>query len=375
MMAPRLFAALLMLIALPVAAIAQEPPPKPWEGVWRGTVGTYPVVVCLQEDGLGTPRGAYYYLSKKVPIPLVFDKATGIWKEDTAKDQRPAPAWQLNPPVGDQLGGQWRREGRKDQRELPVVLTRVIAENGDFCGSKAFMAPRLGPIRIVRKSAKTNGLAYEVIRYDVGPQFETVDIRSFALIPKLAGDAAINRAVALDPLQAESKADFASCLSGAISNLGMDGDFSLGVTPEAVAGDYLAATEASGTYCGGAHPETYEAYRTFDRRTGQEIDLWIWLVPRAATPDEPPSAGVREIVKALRNLALRQLPPMEGECRDTIRDTDYWSVSLSSAGLGFTPSLPHVAAACENSAVLSWAALAPWLSARGKAAAARIMRR
>jgi len=101
----RLVATLLALIALSCAALAKDAPPKPWEGVWRGTLGAYPVVACLQENGLGMRQGAYYYLSKKVPIPLSFDKTAGVWQEGAGQPKGAGPLWSLSPSAGDHLNG------------------------------------------------------------------------------------------------------------------------------------------------------------------------------------------------------------------------------------------------------------------------------
>ena len=373
MILPRFLAALLALLALPGLASAQDDPPRPWEGVWRGTIGAYPVTACLQRDGLGTPKGAYYYLTKRVPIRLEFDEASGTWHEDSAREHHDAPTWSLSPAAQDRLGGTWHQEGR----ELPVALARVAIEaDASPCGARAFMAPRLGTVTITRAPHRQAGLEYDTLTYNVGAQFESVAISSFALKPALPGDTAINRAVALDPLKPGSEADFAECLSGSIDSLGMDGDFSLSLDPQAVAGEYLSVLVSNGYFCGGAHPDAFDVYRVFDRRDGREIDLWSWLGPRATVAtSEPPDGPTREMAPALRRLALRHLASMDRECRDVVRDTEWWSIGLVDKGISFAPSLPHVAQACGDNAVVPWKALAPWLSAQGKAAQARMARK
>jgi hypothetical protein len=355
----------LAMLAAPLAQ-AQEAPP-PWEGVWRGTIGAYPVVACLARDGLGEGRGAYYYLSKRSILRLQAGTGEGRWQEDAA-EHKSAPVWKLNAPSGSALAGTWSDGAGRD---LPVAMTRVAYVHDEgACGSRAFMAPRLGPVKIVRKAAVKGGLAYEALNYDVGSQFETVAIDGFALVQKMPGDAAINRAVALDPLKPENEADFATCLSGGIRSLGMDGDFSISAAPAPVPGDFLAVTTQIGYYCGGPHPDAFTRDRAFDRRSGAEIALWRWIAPPALRAGTGPT---RELAAKLRALVLRRYPSGDAECRNPVRDNAYWGAALTASGLSYTPQLPHVVAACAETAKLSWRALAPFLSAEGKAGLRRII--
>ena len=359
-----LISAIVALIGAPLAQ-AQEAPL--WESVWRGTIGQYPVVACLARDGLGEGRGAYYYLSKRSILRLQAGTGEGRWQEDAA-EHKSAPAWKLNAPSGSALSGTWSDGAGRD---LPVAMTRVAygADEG-ACGSRAFMAPRLGPVKIGRKAAMKAGLAYEALNYDVGDQFDGVSINSFALVPKLAGDAAINRAVALDPLKPEGKADFAACLSGSIQSIGMDGDFSLDIAPAPVPGDYLAAQLSQSYSCGGAHPDAFTQDSVYDRRSGAEIALWRWIAPSALRAG---TGSARELAPKLRTLVLLKSPRSDAECRDVVRQNNSWGIGLTAFGLAFTPQLPHAVAACADTTKLGWNALAPFLSAMGKAGVRRIL--
>ena len=49
--------AALTLLATPPAA--QDAPLPPWDGVWKGTIGGLPVMVCLQKGGGDWSLGSY----------------------------------------------------------------------------------------------------------------------------------------------------------------------------------------------------------------------------------------------------------------------------------------------------------------------------
>lgn len=354
-----ILAFLAVLMAAPVAA---QDAPRAWEGVWKGTVGTYPVVVCLSRDGAGRGRGAYYYLSRKQPLHLDPGEREGSWLEEAA-EHRNAPQWSISPVGSAALTGTWSDGG---SRTLPVTLARVAYEaDTDPCGSTAFIAPRLGPVRRTSKPAK----GYDIVAWDVGPQFADVSIEGFALRPELPGDAAINRKAAVDPLAADGPADFVGCMKGSLESSGRDGSFDFAQVPTKVRGDYLSVEQTNGYDCGGVHPDAFTVYRTFDRRTGEEIALWSWLA-RSATGEQ--ADDTRMLSKPLRTLVLRRMRPV-GDCREAVLAAEYWRIGLADDGLRFSPSLPHVVAACADDAVVPWQALAPMLSATGKAAMQRIV--
>lgn len=95
------------------------------EGVWRGTIGTVPIVVCLDET---MPHGSYYYLSNRKLIDLVKNgdksneliesvestnsvapKITGFWADLRVDNKRLVGNWSSN-------------DGAK---KSPINLTRI----------------------------------------------------------------------------------------------------------------------------------------------------------------------------------------------------------------------------------------------------------
>ena len=121
------------------------------------------------------------------------------------------------------------------------------------------------------------------------------------------------------------------------------------LTPAMVSRAFLAVEENSGTYCGGAHPNYYTVDHTFDRQTGEEIDLFDWIgEPRIDGEDST-------LRRALRALVVARWPAdAEAECREMAEDTEYWSLGLAREGLVFRPDFPHVATACEEPVTVEW---------------------
>ena len=352
---------------LSAAAGADEPAAPAWDGVWQGTIGALPVRACLQQGGGDYAVGAYFYLSQNKVIRLNHDGA-GSWSEHPGFQDASTGAWQIAPgPAG--LSGTWQSGGKA----LPIALTRVaIGQSDSACSSRAFMAPRLRAVTQTRKPARENGITFTRITYHPAPWFQDVSITSFAFARSRPGDAAINTALQLDPNLPDGEADYAGCYSGQIGSLGIDGDFGYAITPSAIGPGFLTVGINSDTLCGGAHPNSYYFWRSYDRVTGKPINFARWFAgPDLADPAQDGDTSL-PIPPALRRAAVRRMTFDEPECRDAVVSSDYWFVGLTAAGVRFTPSLPHVAMACTDDAVIPFAAVARYLTAAGKADLARL---
>jgi hypothetical protein len=357
----------LVLPAAMLGALPAQGATPPWHGVWQGTIGTLPVRACLQQRGGDYSNGSYYYLRQLKPISLQHED-NGTWTEHVGGGEAVSGTWTIAV-SGARLSGQWR--GGKTS--LPIELARVAipAAEEDPCGSDAFVAPRVRPIRVTTKPASKAGLAYAEQTYLVGPSFEDVSITSFSYPATRPGDAAINAALRLDPAKPESDADYLGCMKGQLGSLGTDGDFAFSYEPALVTPEFLSVAVNTGGSCGGAHPSTSNTHLTFDRTTGKKADLQLWFNARALEPDE----GLRPLTPALKALVMKYFPTEAGadaDCRGAVAGSDYWDLAIHRRGIAFTPSLPHVAQACTDTAVVPFGELAPFLSPAGQNGAARL---
>ena len=263
------------LFAAPVHA--QEGPQHPWAGVWQGTIGSLPVRVCLSSrDGkLGT--GSYYYVASLVPLRLQPNGETGTLSESKTVGDDESARWQLAMAGTARLSGQWRQL----TRTLPVSLSRVpfTANDDGPCASDAFLAPRIQSVGVASSAVTAKGIGYDRLVYIVGKAFATVAMESFALAEALPGDRAINAALRLNPATPDGDGDFLSCMRQSLSMAGVDGDYAVNLGPAMIAREFVSASVSVDWYCGGAHPDGSTRHRTFDRRSGEEVDLTSWLSP------------------------------------------------------------------------------------------------
>ena len=361
----RWLAALPALLLVAVPAAAQDKPA--WVGVWAGKVGTYPVRLCIDVVGDAPARGAYYYLSQLEPIAITERDGEGGWVEQGSED--PDALWSFSEQTGERLRGTWTR----GNRSLPFELTTVAWTEGEWggpCSSLEFMEPRFDADigEIVSERALLGSWAYTKHVYRPPPHFaEEVTIESFGYPAQQPGDAEINTILTAGHLPRGLDAHFLECIGGAISSVGADGFFEEKLAPTMISRDFLTVEESSGTYCGGAHPSYYVVDHTFDRQSGEELDLFDWIgAPSSA--DE-----VSLISEPLRALAVARWPAdAEEECRQLAEETEYWSLGLAEEGLIFRPDFPQVATACEEPVTVEWQALAPFLDAEGRAGLARL---
>ena len=252
------------LLASP--ALAEAPPPA-WEGVWRGTVGTLPVMACLNNNGGEFSRGSYYYLSKMQPIALEH-AANGSWSEHGEGGEKVTGTWTVAPRAGGGLSGEWR----SGARTLPITLTRVATGSTDDgpCGSVGYIAPRISPVRQAAKPASKGGFSYSEVTYNVGPHFEGVTISSFSYPATQPGDRAINAMLRLDPAKPADPANFVACMQGALGNSGTDGDFAFSYAPGFVGRNFLSVAVDEGGDCG----DTFVLASTRQQHTsGQCVNL------------------------------------------------------------------------------------------------------
>ncbi|WP_088309485.1 hypothetical protein [Novosphingobium sp. B 225] len=365
----RLFALLAALVLVPSAAQAAEAPLL--DGVWKGTIGTLPVRVCLMDVNASSPRGSYYYLSQMKPIALEKPDGNKGWLEQTGAKAR----WSITLAGANKVTGSWTT----GDRTLPVSLTRVaMGDDGELdgaCWSDAFMAPRIIPTRLVASPVKAGKLAYSKLKLEVGKWFEEVDIATFQIPVQRPGDKAINLALRalIDPKQ--GRADYASCLQGNLGLSGTDGEMSLAAEPSFVSAEWIDVQIDEGNYCGGAHPNYSSSHMVYDRASGKEVQLAQWLAPKgmSAKWDAGAKYWDTRLLEPLRKLVLAAMPPIEeADCQSAVAEAESWDLALTPKGITFTPFLPHAMLACADDAELTFAQLAPYLSPAGKAGVARM---
>lgn len=363
----RLLALCLLLSGWVAAAAAQDD--LPWAGVYRGTIGRYPVVACFDRWPGGKGKGAYYYLSQLRPIALRGPDPFTDWREG---DDAKGPEWRLDRSDGIRVSGTWH----DGVRRLPIALSRVADGGEGFspCAADAFIAPRVGKIDFTRTRQGLGSFAFDRLTMVAPRAFPDVSIVGMDFVSTEPGDEAIRALLGAMMPQGEVSDEYVQCMAGSLGSLGIDGDYSREVIPSFANRELLGVWSTNGSFCGGAHPSYWTEYFVFDRQSGARLDPRLWFGPDGFADD---GYGSLLIQPALRDLVMTHWPhdpDGDSECRDFVSDFEYWSVGIDPDGLGFQPDVPHVATACGEYVTVGWDELAPFLNAAGKAIRARAER-
>lgn len=247
-----------VVCSLAGAANAQSDAPRPWSGVWQGTVGAAKVRACF---GRASERdqGAYYYLRRLQLIGLESEgtgKSGQTWTErDPAGESKNAPRWTLSAGPGGMLRGNWSRNGSS----LPVRLRRVTYLQADEaenpCGGMTFQVPRVVEPTVARTPATLDGVRYTKLVAKVGDHFGA-DIETFELPAALSGAARINAELAktLPRLGGREPPGYLDCAMNSAGSFGEGGEFRDSVEPDLITRRWLVSHEIETGFCGGAHP-------------------------------------------------------------------------------------------------------------------------
>ena len=375
--------ALLAALLLAAPASAQETPA--WLGVWEGKVGTYPVRLCIDAWGGQAARGAYYYLSRLEPIAVTEQDGEGGWIELGPGGSEQA-RWEFSEQAGARLRGTWRQGNRR----LPFALTPVAWTTDEElgpCGSFAFLGPRMTGGEVLSERAELDGWRYSAQSYRPPAHFaEEVFLESFTFSPEQPGDRPILAELAKGLPTGSHVAPHLQCMGDNITVHGADGYYSTASKPTLVTPDWLNTFDNYDIYCGGAHPSHGFFHRTFDRRSGVQVNLARWL--NDAAVEHQDVGGTQEgydlIRPALRSLIVAHDPDIpfadedpaaeayDQSCLELVEGQEFWTFGLSRQGMLFVPSVPHVAGPCMATFEVPWPKLEPFLSDEGRAGLARL---
>jgi len=346
-----------------------------WNGVWRGTVGTSAIQVCLQKRDYGG-RGAYYYMRHlKIitldPIDPPAGKDLVTWTENGVPDQPgKGPLWHITSVKSGRLNGVWEGNGKS----LPIALTAVPLksdDNGETCGSMAFSLPRFVKPVITTKPAKVDGIAYTRVLADPGEAYADSSFETFQLAGNTPAIRRVNAELYKDVPTDPQHAQYFDCSMNALAS-GWDGSQTSELSPETLTPGFMVEADSESWDCGGAHPDGGTTYTTWDLKTGTKIDLYSLFTKAALTRTEHNKGTANaytttDYAAPFKAMIAAAVPLADDECKEPVTTADYWSIRLTRDGMAFTPHLPHVVAACIDDGVIPYAKLAPYLTPAGKA--------
>ncbi|QWP78752.1 hypothetical protein J5226_10285 [Lysobacter sp. K5869] len=356
-----------LLLALPLCAQAE---------VWRGTIGTLPIALKLDDEKGPDVYGQYFYFKHLRDLELEGkrDERGVLHLQVRSRDEEAATErWELSEKAGA-LEGQWT----SGKRSLPIRLQRVdlkalragrdgerYRRAGDDVS--AFDALRIGELAL--EKSKTQQFQGHSLQWWREPRSgaELFTVESGIEAPARARVNGLLKQrlwrTAIDALQ---------CTSAPNS------DFDLTVTPRLLDRRFLSLSLMTSYYCGGAHPDFGDSPLTIDVRSGRELALEdiLWLgkgePPRSAGNGDYESPGYKRLneyrestlvpwtVKTLTRLHPDEMaPPAKEDEGCNYADPGVWGTSiwyLTAEGLYLGPYFARVARACEYP---DWS-LVPW---------------
>jgi alpha-tubulin suppressor-like RCC1 family protein len=354
-----------------------EPPPVlpriARYGLWQGTIGTQSMIVRLAPTACDA---RYYYQKHLLDISLTEkERRQGrLWKESQSTDNEATWTFSTLSTDGITLTGEW--VSRDGKRRLPIRLgllaltPAVEGEDGKLrydCGvhNKAFDAPRIAHARKERKLARSDTLfqgadgSYRYRKVSVlGEHIQGFTLSDPSHTPRLGQT--------LENWESESISQFYGCAFGIAGREGVTTpDFTRELAPLFWSARLLVLRENYSNYCGGAHPNGVESvYRVWDMIEDRPIEVWKWI----KGSDNTSHISSKRLLKLLAANYSRGNETGDDSCADALEGTQYYSMYPQTAGMVFSPSLPHVIQACEADIEIPWTRMRPFLSLSGQKA-------
>jgi len=344
-------------------------------GVWRGSIGDSKVMVCLERpDTLNDSM--YYYLRHGFSIQLhANDNSGATWNEASPRERvpdwsKPVAVWTLQAPAGDIMDGTW--SAAEGSRKAPIRLTRV-ADAGKSLGTGcaavddsparlAFNAPRVAAQKLEVKQA--GGFRYVSA---LGGNVSMTELP--ASLSHAEGFNATMRAWLADKI-----AGYYECASSSFDGIP---DYSETYEIDLLSPPWLIARHNWSGFCGGAHPSSEADYTTWNMATGKTVNPWdfikgsYWDYIKEVNHCESADTCLRRPPARLGAIIAARFrhDTDQADCADAIDENlNYLQLHPEKTGLVFSTTFAHVIQACDEDIELPWKMLAPFLTAKGKAA-------
>ncbi len=337
-MVRRLVFFLLQLMPLTVLAGAASP-----QGVWHGTVGTKTIVACFNKGSPWTAYGSYYYMDHLKPIALHAGEKDPYWHEEGDTG-----LWELTTPVNGAVAGTWRNG--KTGKSLSIRLTLVDGDDDESaCARDSFNShlekrPKIEEGKTVQFSP---GRSYRKLRF-AGQ--ETVEL--FGPDPALNQ---LNSQLKLDQSK-EALGGFFQQRREFLGRVGYPAVDERHTEPTYWDSNFISI-EFYLWLAGEGRSGISNEYRTWNSRTGEEVDLWTWLGSSHDNATLPPK---------LKKYLYRSVKEESAECANGYRGQGVYTLTLHKEGLHIEEDA--WGDGCEKAFVIPYRKLGPFLSSTGKQA-------
>ena len=322
--------------------------PLPPQGVWAGHVGENAIVACFNEGSQWTTYASYYYIHQLQPITLHTRESNRLWHESDAG------TWELSAPDNGVVTG--LRSDKKTKETIPIKLRYVDGSDDKTACARDSYNTRLEttpPVETSERKIFSPGRSYRTLRF-AGQ--ETIKLFGTDL-----AIGSINLELKLDQSKEAISSYFRQRREflGRVGYPGVDDQRTEPIYWDAKFITVRFAFWAAGEGRGGA----YSDHRTWDARTGHQIDLWQWIGASSAAPKLPPK------LEKLLYKDMKQTP----ECIGGYRGQGIFTLKLAKSGLIFEEDA--WGEGCEKVFFVSYDKLRPFLSPEGRRAVGLALRK
>ncbi|MDR2219148.1 MAG: hypothetical protein LBE24_01020 [Methylobacillus sp.] len=354
--------------------------------VYTGTLGNQPIVMELKSDGSSDIEGRYFYVKYHADLQLA-GQASGtdslsLQEGYSDYDKSVLPKIELKKDAQGQWSGTWTKSKEKSVAlHLQPAQVPAPAANADPWFKKLYTSNLYEYLRLsgltLKKGERQTFMGHTL-------QWWSEPGSKISMFEILDGYPDAQRQKINEVLRArlwQEVSNFHGCVSG---NRSSGSNYDQTVTPNLLSANLISISVFTDYYCGGAYPDWGDDPINMDARTAQPLTLEdiLWVGEgkpvryASALPygydegadkkDSDSYASYRRtrfapwLIQQLQT--LRPASVDENGCDSDYPDdpeTAFWwqfpTWYLTSEGIVFTPSYPHVAAVCRiETPALPW---------------------
>jgi hypothetical protein len=342
----RLIVTVLFIFSInPVYAVS-----SPVNGVWRGKLGGMDIVACFN----GEQSGNYYYIRHKQPIRLSREEKSNIWMEEGKTG-----SWKLDLPVAKKLRGDW--QAPENGKPLAITLGSPSNEKDDQpCASSEYNQALEDFPKLKMGSVEDfNGRKYRRLRI--------ADVETIELMSSGAADGKVN--LKLRAVLPKSKADLEEYFLKRrefLGNFGYAAEDETFAQPYYWSDDWITVHYYRWAAGFGARGITLN-YRTWNMKTGEEVDLWKWFGTQSYSYSD-----MAPLPDRLKKYLIKDAD-IEAECRHDYYGEGEYHVTLESTGMKFWENA--FGDGCEKEFIIPYKDIGPFLTPEGKIAIRTFLKR
>ena len=318
-------------------------------GVWRGKLGDMDIVACFN----GEQSGNYYYVRHKQAIRLSREEKSNVWMEEANTG-----SWKLDLPAAKKLQGVW--QAPQNGKSLVITLGSPSNEKDDQpCASNEYnQTLEVFPKLKIGNIENFNGRKYRKLRI--------ADVETIELMSSETAVGKVNQK--LRDVLPKSKADLDEYFVKRrefLGNIGYAAEDETFAQPYYWSDDWITVHYYRWAAGFGARGISLN-YRTWNMKTGEEVDLWKWFGARSYSYSD-----MSPLPDQLKKRLIKDAE-IEAECRHEYYGEGEYHVTLESTGMKFWENA--FGDGCEKEFIIPYKDLGPFLTPEGKIAIRTFLR-